>query len=97
MVIKDENGKAVILMSKRDILDYIFEKCGFEVGVEVKNEFNKEFNKDDCGGCEALFDMEQYAESLEDELIQLKEKHIKFLKSRKYFAAAKALEEYEEE
>ena len=100
MVIKDENGKPVILMSKRDILDYIFEKCGLEVFIQAEEEFNKSdeaFTQDDCGGCEALADMEQYAESLETELTELKDKYISFLKSKKYFVAAKALEQMEEE
>lgn len=37
MVIKDNEGKVIILLDQNDILNYVFEKCGFEVGVVIKD------------------------------------------------------------
>lgn len=70
MVIKDENGKVVILMSKRDILEYVFEKCGFEVGLEVEDVFEtaenaSDYDEDECDGCSALSEAEERAEKLQ--------------------------------
>lgn len=68
MVIKDENGKVVILMSKRDILEYVFEKCGFEVGIEVEDVFKTAENApdyDECDGCSDLSEAEERAEKLQ--------------------------------
>lgn len=45
MVIKDEKGKVVILLDESDILKYVFEKCGFEVGIAVQGMVE---NDEDC-------------------------------------------------
>lgn len=37
MVIKDEKGKVVILLDQDDIIKYVFEKCGFEVGIAIED------------------------------------------------------------
>lgn len=49
MVIKDENGKVAILLDQDDILRYVFDKCGFEVGIAVKDmtEETEEDNDED--------------------------------------------------
>ena len=106
MVIKDQDGKVVILVSKADILEYIFEKCGLEVGIEAKEIFKKaedSFTQDDCEGCDVLREKENMIDTLETalydtqgELSNLKNKYIKYLKDRHYFAAAKMLEQMEE-
>lgn len=106
MVIKDENGNPVVLITKRDILDYIFDKCGLEVGMEVKNIFKNEEQKispEDCEGCQDLISaknrikkLEYMISDLEMALQTLKERSVKFLKDRHFHAAAKVLQTIDE-
>lgn len=106
MVIKDENGKVIMLMNKSDILDYIFKKCGLEVGIEAKNIFKQadsSITQEECEGCIDLREKENHINTLENvlydtqaELTKLKETYINYLKTKHYYAAAKALEEMEE-
>ena len=106
MVIRDENGKAVILLNKKDILDYIFEKCGMEVGIEAEQQFNQAdeaFDEDSCEGCDVLAQRDEEIEELQEALSQMeqalcnqKQKYVKYLKSKKFSAAAALLEDYDE-
>lgn len=72
MVIKDDKGNTVILLSKRDILEYILEKCGVEVSLEVEaiTEAAEEckFDKDLCMGCEELTDTQNELNEAENDL-----------------------------
>lgn len=67
MVIKENSGKVVILLDNRDILDYVFEKCGFEVGITVENMVNRQ---DDTEDDEDDTDLEVENEQLRWELEQ---------------------------
>lgn len=106
MVIRDENNKVVILLSKKDILDYVFEKCGVEVGLQVEEQFNQAdeaFDQDCCEGCQVLDDkyneiaaLESVIDNLEEDMQKQKENYIKYLKDKRYFAAAKALQDLDE-
>lgn len=106
MVIKEANGNVRILMSKKDILDYVFEKCGLEVGFEVEKisqQADEAFNQDECCGCGALDDMQSYAESQENMVAELKDKlenqknlMIDYLVSKKQLKAAQLLKQFDE-
>lgn len=100
MVIKDDKGKVVILMSKKDILDYIFEKCGFEVGLEAEGIFNKadeSFTQEECEGCDVLMERDEEIEQLKSRLKTQKNLYIDFLKSKHLYSAAKMLQEFDNE
>lgn len=63
MVIKENDGKVVILLDQKDIIDYIFDKCGFEVGIEIQDMLKNEEVDDE--------DLEYYNE-LEETIDQLR-------------------------
>lgn len=68
MVIKENDGKVVILLDQRDIIDYIFDKCGFEVGIEIQDILeSKEADDEDLDD----EDLEYYNE-LEETIDQLR-------------------------
>ena len=107
MVIKDEHGKIVVLMTKKDILDYVFEKCGLAVGFEVESEFKKadgNVQPENCEGCLKLRAAKTEVDGLRDIVTDLadrvnyqKQMYIDHLKEKHLYAAAKALENFEED
>ena len=73
MVIKDEKGNTIVLLTKRDILDYILEKCGAEISFEIetisKAAEECKFDKDLCMGCEELTDTQNELNEAQNDLV----------------------------
>lgn len=63
MVIKDEKGKPVILLTKEDIMEYVMEKCGFEIQVELESMMQEDKDEESS---EYEYEIESLKDSLYD-------------------------------